>query len=90
MPPMVAVSKIASRCVFPCSRVSRRARSRRSTAATPASAAAMTRAARSSGASAAQARWDRRAAATARSSWAGEVDGASSTTSAGRAGLVTG
>ena len=47
-------------------------------------------AARSSGSSAAQARWERRAAATARSSWAGVVDGAWSTTSAGRAGFVTG
>ena len=90
MPPMVAVSKIASRCVLPCSRVRRRARSCASTA----------RHARLGGrddpgrpvlvASAAQAGCDRRAAATARSSWAGEVEGASSTTSAGRAGLVTG
>ena len=90
MPPMVAVSKIASRCVLPCSRVRRRARSWRSTAATPASAAATTIAAALAGSSAAQARWDRRAAPTARSSCAGEVDGASSTTSAGRAGFVTG
>ena len=40
--------------------------------------------------SAAQAGWARRAEATARSSWAGDVDGASNTTSPGRAGFVTG
>ncbi len=90
MPPIVAVSNIASTWVLPCSRVSRRARSSASTAAPPAWAARTTCAARSSRGSAAQAAWDRRAASTARSSWAGEVAGASKTTSAGRAGLVTG
>ena len=64
MPPMVAVSKIASRCVLPCSRVSRRARSwRLRPPATPASAAATTIA---GALVAAPARprlgWDRRAA----------------------------
>ncbi len=42
MPPMVAVSKIASMCVLPCSRVSRRARSCASTARAAASPAATT------------------------------------------------
>ena len=90
IPPMVPASNWASHRTFPCSRVSNRARSDEPTTAPAAAAALPTSSARSSCDNAAQAGAARRAAATARSTWATDADGPSRTTSAGRTGLVTG